>query len=42
MPNKIGIDTMFHETGYVTAVELDTMDNQGTPSFFFSSPSQPD
>lgn len=36
MPNKIGIDTMFHDAGNLTAVELNTMNNRGEPSFFSS------
>ncbi|MGI8482696.1 MAG: metallophosphoesterase family protein [Thermomicrobiales bacterium] len=36
MPNKIGIDTMFHDAGSLTAVELNTEDAQGAPSFFSS------
>ncbi len=38
MPNKIGIDTMFHHIGKVTAVELDTSAPQAEPKFFFSPP----
>lgn len=37
MPNKIGIDTMFHDFGKLTAVELDTTNPQADPRFFFSS-----
>ena len=36
MTNKIGIDTMFHDRGKLTAVELDTVNPQGTPVFTFS------
>lgn len=38
MPNKIGIDTMFHNFGKVTAVELDTFGTSSEPKFYFSSP----
>lgn len=36
MPNKIGIDTVFHDFGKVTAVELDPIDPHGDPKFYFS------
>jgi hypothetical protein len=36
MPNKIGIDTVFHTFGKITAVELDTTDTAATPRFYFS------
>lgn len=36
MPNKIGIDTMFHEFGKLTAVELDTANIRADPVFYFS------
>jgi len=32
----IGIDTMFHDVGKLTAVELDTTNNQAEPKFYFS------
>lgn len=38
MPNKIGIDTVFHNHGKLTAVELDTQDPDAEPRFFFSHP----
>jgi serine/threonine protein phosphatase 1 len=37
MPNKIGIDTLFHSFGKLTAAELDTADPQAEPTFYFSS-----
>lgn len=37
MPNKIGIDTMFHSFGKLTAVELDTTNPQAEPVLHFSS-----
>lgn len=36
MPNKIGIDTMFHNYGKLTAVELDTLNPWSEPRFYFS------
>jgi len=36
MPNKIGIDTVFHDFGKVTAVELDPTNPQWDPKFYFS------
>lgn len=36
MPNKIGIDTMFHDVGKVTAVELNTTNPHADPTFYFS------
>lgn len=36
MPNKILIDTMFHDIGKLTAVELDTTDPRAEPRFFFA------
>jgi serine/threonine protein phosphatase 1 len=36
MPNKIGIDTMFHDFGKLTAVELDVADPKAEPKFYFS------
>jgi len=33
MPNKIGIDTLFHSWGKLTAAELDTIDPWATPLF---------
>ncbi len=36
-PNKIGIDTMFHGFGRITAVELDRSDPGGAPRFFHSA-----
>ncbi|CAA9278383.1 MAG: hypothetical protein AVDCRST_MAG93-3027, partial [uncultured Chloroflexia bacterium] len=36
MPNKIGIDTMFHDVGKVTAVELDPTNPHADPTFYFS------
>jgi serine/threonine protein phosphatase 1 len=35
MPNKIGIDTMRHNTGKLTAVELDPNDQTAEPRFYF-------
>jgi serine/threonine protein phosphatase 1 len=36
MPNKIGIDTMFHDFGKLTAVELDPLNSQAEPKFYAS------
>ncbi|MDQ3654918.1 MAG: serine/threonine protein phosphatase [Chloroflexota bacterium] len=36
MPNKIGIDTMFHDFGKLTAVELNTANVHPDPIFYFS------
>jgi serine/threonine protein phosphatase 1 len=36
LPNKIGIDTMFHDYGKLTAVELDTVNPWADPTFYFS------
>jgi len=36
MPNKIGIDTMFHNFGKLTAVELNTANVLADPGFYFS------
>jgi serine/threonine protein phosphatase 1 len=38
LPNKIGIDTVFHHFGKLTAVELDPTDPGGEPRFHFSKP----
>lgn len=36
MPNKIGIDTMLHDSGRITAVELNTVNVLADPEFHFS------
>lgn len=38
MPNKLGIDTLYHGFGRITAAELDTTDPGGDPRFFHSPP----
>jgi serine/threonine protein phosphatase 1 len=38
LPNKIGIDTLFHGFGRITAAELDTMDPYAEPRFHQSPP----
>jgi len=38
LPNKIGIDTLYHGFGRITAAMLDTVDPRGTPRFFVSPP----
>ena len=38
LPNKIGIDTVFHSFGKLTAAELDTTDPGGELRFYFSRP----
>jgi serine/threonine protein phosphatase 1 len=38
LPNKIGIDTVFHSFGKLTAVALDTSNPRAEPRFHFSRP----